>query len=170
MGLTLVKEKTATASTSALPPELGQVLSSLRVLLPQAGDLLPDDDAILLHLWPRDCVSDPKQVPILVRRLLALGYLRKVIVGREAHLCLAQDPALPQASAETAIQTESHEQSAPQIDAKQERDHAEQRLFQLQMISDVETERVLLYRVAIVIELLALLTLLRQLLLYYLAL
>ena len=44
----------------------------------------------------------------------------------------------------------------------------EQERFQLQLGIDVEAERVLLFRVGIVLELLALLTLLRQILLTYL--
>lgn len=169
--VTLQHERTSQAD-AALPAELRPIVAALRRLLPEPGDLLPADDQIILRLWPRDLEIDCTQVPSLLDRLVVLGVLRRVIIGREAHLCLSRVPnrAKESGPAAATIQISAPSQSEATQEDPQEEKNAEHRLFQLQMTADVETERVLLFRVGIVLEFLGLLTLLRQILLWYLAL
>lgn len=184
MRLALLDSAPKSQAEAALPAELRPMLSVLRELLPEPGDLLPAEDDIVMRLWPRDHGIDPRQVPSLLRRLVALGFLRRVVLGREVHLCLHKErqesgapPKESSAAAATTdspspaqIQAQAEGEKHPSAPAIGEEKSAEHRLFQLQMIADVETERVLLFRVGIVLELLALLTLLRQILLFYLSL
>lgn len=141
---------------AGLPAELAAALATLRLLLPQPGDLLPEDPQIISRQWPRDSVIDAGLAPRLLDRLIALGQVRRVILGQERYLCL----------------TASREPAPPRVAAQPEggEDAENQKRFQLQMIADVESERILLFRVGIVLELLALLVLLRHCLLWYLAL
>lgn len=173
MRLVLLPPSDKDQAEPTLPDELRPVLATLRELLREPGDLLPADDDIVVRQWPRDAKVDPKQVPGLLRRLVALGVLRKVVLGREVHLCLAANTgavSLPQASPDATPDGAGPAKSETHDDESSDAKTAEQRLFQLQMIADVETERVLLFRVGIVLELLFLLTLLRQIVLWYLAL
>lgn len=139
-----------------LPAELAAALSTLRALLPQPGDLLPEDPQIISRQWPRDSEIDAGIAPRLLGRLTALGQVRRVILGQERYLCLAgsREPV----PLRVAPQPEGGE------------DSENQKRFQLQMTADVESERILLFRVGIVLELLALSVLLRHCLLWYLAL
>ena len=84
-------------------------------------------------------------------------------MGSERHLCLA-DPAIAAAPAMRLVPNDAP--SAP----KPDEDIDEQTRFQLQLVADVESERILLYRVGIVLEFLAMVTLLRHCLLWYLGL
>ena len=133
--------------------------------MPQPGDLLPCEPLVILRQWPSSSATPAPQVLRRLQQLLALGLLRQVILGCERYYCLAATgPAIssPQVEAEPERPAPAPEPAAkPPLDPEQER-------FQLQLSIDVEIERVLLFRVGIVLELLALLTLLRQILLTYL--
>jgi hypothetical protein len=169
MRLTLLHNDQKPPPQEAIADELRPILSTLRTLLPEPGDLLPADDAIIMRQWPRDEGIDVSQVPALLARLVSIGLLKRVVIGREAHLCLCRAPAV--VKKESPIeQTKSPTENPPDEAPKTAPASAEHRLFQLQMIADVETERVLLFRVGVVLELLGLITLLRQILLWYLAL
>ena len=158
------KESAESPQGSAMPAELAAALDSLRTLLPQPGDVLPDDLDIITRLWPRDSRIEARSARAVLQRLLAVGLLRRVVIGSERYLCLAKDPE-PVSPAVTARPSAATEKLPRLLDEEEQ-----QKLFQLQLVADVETERILLFRVGIVLELLALLTLLRHALLRYWAL
>lgn len=143
----------------ALPAELHAALTGLKCLMPHPGDMLPADPEILQRLWPRSSELQPASAVRLIERLQALGLVRRLIVGREPHLCLGESLPPPMA----ALQESST--ARPQPEAA---DLAANHHFQLQLAMDVESERILLYRVGIVLALLGLFVLMRHCLLWYL--
>jgi hypothetical protein len=145
-----------------------------------------------MRQWPSGTGSELAEVPQRLQRLLALGLLRRVIIGRERHLCLdrgsAASPAQPTAAVpptplppnpvppdpvplDPAPTSSAAPSSALAAATPIPKEAAEEhRRFRTQLLADVESERVLLFRVGIVLELLGLLTLLRHILLWYLTL
>ena len=154
-------------AVAELPPELAATMETLQALLPQPGDLLPCEPVVILRQWPATSATPAPQVLRRLQQLVALGLVRQVILGCERYFCLA---ATPPAISSPPTETDPRQAApapAPPPAAKPPPD-PEQERFQLQLRIDVEAERVLLFRVGIVLELLALLTLLRQILLTYL--
>lgn len=187
MRLSVVAPSAEAPIAVALPPDLTQTLQTLRLLLPAPGDLLPEDPQIVMRQWPSGTGVDLAEVPQRLQRLLALGLVRRVIIGRERHLCLDRgdasgptllEPAAPSNPAPASPTTKSPAPAnpapanpAPAAPAAVPTESSEEhRRFRTQLLADIETERVLLFRVGIVLELLGLLTLLRHILLWYLAL
>lgn len=154
-------------AVAELPPELAATMETLQALLPQPGDLLPCEPVVILRQWPATSATPAPQVLRRLQQLVALGLVRQVILGCERYFCLAATaPAISSPPTETEPR-QAAPTPAPPPAAKPPPD-PEQERFQLQLGIDVEAERVLLFRVGIVLELLALLTLLRQILLTYL--
>jgi hypothetical protein len=182
MRLSVVPPAAESPIAVTLPADLTQTLQTLRLLLPAPGDLLPEDPQIVMRQWPGGSGVDLAEVPQRLQRLLALGLVRRVIIGRERHLCLergdvksptAQEPAAPSSPATpnpAAPNPATPNPATPLPGTSPTEASEEKRRFRAQLLADVETERVLLFRVGIVLELLGLLTLLRHILLWYLAL
>ncbi|MEM1414656.1 MAG: hypothetical protein AAGH15_07140 [Myxococcota bacterium] len=114
-----------------------EVLDALRPHL--EGGLVPDDPALLRLLCP---ALPPEPLGPALDHLLARGRLRRLVVGTEPHLAFGQGA-----------------EGAP---ASGERDDA----FELEVATDVEVERVVLWRVACVVLGLGALALTRELLLH----
>lgn len=152
-----------------LSPELAATMETLQALLPQPGDLLPCEPVVILRQWPATSATPAPQVLRRLQQLVALGLVRQVILGCERYFCLAATaPAISSPPTETEPRQAAPAPAPPPAPAAKPPPDPEQERFQLQLAIDVEAERVLLFRVGIVLELLALLTLLRQILLTYL--
>lgn len=158
----------------------------MRQILAESGPLLPHDSGLLVVLWPTSTPPTPASLSGHVDALLHRGLLRRVIVGTEPHL------ALPRPSRE--LEGYEHELSSPNssnnpttewpnTDAGTKElavppsqppsesttlstEQSDDKAFGLRLEIDTETERVLLYRVAVVLMAIGSLTILREWVLY----
>ncbi len=143
-----------------------RLLEVVRRLAIVPSGLAPASARVLSGLWPRDMAPAPP-LPRLegaLTRLVTSGSLRRVVVGVEPHLTLPEPGGAPHTSAAWS-----------QAPAQERRTHAmalaepdEQVAFDLQVAVDVEHERVLLFRVLLVLEAVGAFVLARELLLAWL--
>ena len=105
-------------------------------ILAQTRRIVPDDPAILALIWPWEPPSTHALRDTL-DQLIAQGELRRVHIGEEAHLVLR------------GVHSEEGERDS----------------FSLLVETDVEHERVMLYRAVIVLEVIGLLVLVREVML-----
>lgn len=171
---------------SSEPPD--QVYERLRPHLTQG--LLPADPALLAIIVPG--LPEPGALRVALDRLVASGRLRRVLIGAEAHLLDGAGPMpapvqhapvpmpsqmhVPQMIPHTApVQVQGHSMVAPpatmvapvapSLDPQpkpSETVAGGDMDFELEVAIDVETERAVLWRVALVVAALGLLALLRQ--------
>jgi hypothetical protein len=149
------KGRSASQSDSVDP-----LLTALRARLRAPGDLIPDDAGIVRGLLSDAVTCDEAELRVRLDHLADRGWLRQVVVGRERHLALGQpppttsEPAQP-ASADPAPASAASDKPAPEVEAPADDG------FQLRVEIDIETERVLLYRVGLVVSALVAIVLLR---------
>lgn len=128
------------------------------------GNVLPADPAVLAAVWPTAPRPQVRDIASAVDALIADGAVRRIVLGAEPHLV-----AVPRNDAEVS-RCSTMEQSAepppapapprpvePPVDLADERDA-------LALAIDVEQERLVLYRVAIVVQVVLALVFLRGLL------
>ena len=119
---------------------LGEILSDPSMVIP--------DDLVLIQSLTNDyeCTRDD------LSELIESGWLRRVVVGREPHLALNSRKMC------TSVPVpRSSDFATPENDA-----------FRQRVLLDVESERIVLYRVVIVVQAIAAMVLTRSLLLYWL--
>lgn len=130
-----------------LPADLAAVLAELERIAGGIDQPVVDDPAMLHSLWTS---GFPPPVHILadsLDRLVALRYVRRVFIGSEPHLVVGDRPVVQR----------RHSSDVGVFPSR------EDELFRLELASDIEHEKVILYRVVLVLEGLAALLLLRQL-------
>jgi len=115
-----------------------------------ASGLLPADPVLLAMLVPG--LPEPARLDAALQRLVAQGRLRRIHIGAEAHLLDAKREG----------RVPPLEGAAPMAEPPADTSESESMDFELEVSIDVETERGVLWRVALVITSLALLALLRQ--------
>ena len=131
--------------------QLHDVRQGLEELLSSQGMLVPADCDLLFELWPSSGICPEKSIlRMCIDQLISDGEYRKVIVGREAHLTLGNKRKI----AKQIQQTQSNEIHEPE--------DVDSQLFNLQVSIDVEHERVLLYRILLVLGGIGALLLLRE--------
>ena len=152
------------------PPDL--VYESLKPHLAQG--LLPADPELLVILVPG--LPESEALTKALASLVAGGRLRRIMVGAEAHLvdatpsspvtrrgegASAADPSPAQARVPAPHPTPPEPDNPPPAAERPASDSSDMD-FELEVAIDVETERGVLWRVALVVAALALLALLRQ--------
>lgn len=151
---------------SSEPPD--QVYERLRPHLTQG--LLPADPALLAIIVPG--LPEPGALRVALDRLVASGRLRRVLIGAEAHLLDGAGPMpAPVQHAPVPMPSQVAPPAtvvapvAPSLDPQpkpSETVAGGDMDFELEVAIDVETERAVLWRVALVVAALGLLALLRQ--------
>jgi|GEM_PF-4831235 len=167
-------------TTRLVPAELEDILDSFAVLFDLVGPVLALDFPLLTRLWRRHVGAVPDDFEGAVRRALRLGYLRRVVVGVEPHILAGSSTPPPRpsldetAEPETRLETRTPAQPDDSAAAPTRNDSAsaearelEEAAFRLQLAIDAETEKLLLFRVAVVLEVIAGLTLARELALWF---
>jgi len=104
-----------------------------------------------------------------IEALVALGVLGRVISGGRSHLAWMNDGVLKDPPSQSLITVENSSlvDSDQDINKRSEKDIETNDLFKLDVQLDMEHEKLLLYRSLIVVEGIAGLLLLRQMLLWY---
>lgn len=147
-----------------LAPDLAALLDVLHRYLRQPGDLLPADPVILSRLWGDGAPTPPLEVGSRLEALVGLGLVRRIFVQREPHIALPRAHQATPAERPEAPVAEPRATIAPSSSTERSAD------FERLVTLDVERERVLLYRIAIVLEVLVAAVLLRALALTWLGL
>jgi hypothetical protein len=171
--VTRASDAGATPSDSR-PPEhavlaTARLLATLRGLLRTPASLLPGDPVILQYLIGRAQWPDANALRMQLAALIRAGELRCVYIDREPHLALPRESSaadgddmhaanqlatVPPAESRATIIEQPVPNALPDGAASD---------FQLRVEVDIETERVLLYRVALVVSGIVALVLLRAL-------
>lgn len=133
----------ASPARLGVPRDLSPVHAALSEVIGQAQGLVPEDAVILAKLWPPGFAKAPGTLAADIDRLVHLGLVRRVFIGAEPHLLLP--PAAPPERSKQA----SKEQ------APLAAEDPERQVFELQVRVDTETEGVLLYRVLLVVLVIA---------------
>lgn len=158
-------------SKRPLSADAEAVLAAVSDLAHSPGSLVPCDSQLLRALWP-STVPPATSVENGLRELLQAGLLRQVVVGTAAHVTAATPgPAATQAgSTSTQVGPElAPTPTAPAVPPRDDRrladtpDLLDERLFELGVAVDAETERLLLYRLLLVLEAVAGVMMLREL-------
>lgn len=125
----------ASPARLGVPRDLAPLHAALCEVLAQAQGLVPEDSTVLTKLWPPGFSKSLGTLEADIERLVHLGFVRRVFIGTEPHLLLppSTTPERPQ------------EQSTGKAD------DPERQVFELQVRVDTETERVLLYRVFLIV-------------------
>lgn len=143
------------------PPDL--VKTSLLEALEAHSGLLPDDLELLLRVLPPPGVAytSGPQLRAAVRALVSEGLIRRIFLGPEPHLVLAVRGPPPLVGAPPSLSPVPPHLQSPQEPAH-DRANDTNLGFELQVAVDVEGERLLLFRVLLVLGLIGLLLLLRE--------
>lgn len=119
--------------------EPSNVLEHLRGLLKATGDVVPDDTDILRRLLrDQGLVITAVDLGTELDELVKSGHVRRVVIGCERHIALG----VAETTSERAPALGSVTPAAVAIGRED---------FDAELAIDVETERLLLYRVAVVI-------------------
>ena len=146
---------------------LDSVEIGLQSLFRRLGPLIPADPHVLATLWPDRRPPVVDELAEGIARQVALGRLRIVHLGDEPHLT-----PLSRYETATADRTEMEQLRAPRELARgsaaralqaPRSDDARDDVQQLELAIDAEHERVVLYRVLIVMEVIGLLLFARTL-------
>jgi hypothetical protein len=131
----------ATPARLGVPRDLAAPYAALCEVLTQTQGLVPEDPSVLAKLWPPGFAKSLGlgTLEADIERLVHLGFVRRVFIGTEPHLLL---PAAP--GPDLAKRAEP----APTAAASED---PERQVFELQVRVDTETERVLLYRVLLIV-------------------
>lgn len=130
-----------------LPADLAAVLLELERIAGGSDQPVVDDPVMLHSLWTSRFPPPVHTLADALDRLVALRYIRRVFIGSEPHLVVGRRP----------IVQRRHSPDGEALPSMQDE------LFRLELASDIEHEKVILYRVVLVLEALVALLLLRQL-------
>ena len=147
-----------------------EVQRTLHELLLTKGDLIPCDLVLLRELWPAER-SFPKDevVTEAIQHLVAERIrFRQVVVGREYHIARGSTRSQSRNQKKDQKSPPDSDKSAPESDENHTSTLSFSEEFDLQIAVDVEHERVLLYRVLVMMELIAAFLLLREGILWWL--
>jgi hypothetical protein len=121
------------------------------VTLVQTQVVVPYDNQILATLMPASVRVD--QIASAAEQLVATNVLRVVVIGRQRHLAVVADQPHELTS---GVSNRNSSVSSAENHTKMEHDS------KLEIATDAETERLMLYRVALVFLVVIALLLLRQ--------
>lgn len=136
----------ASPARLGVPRDLAPLHAALCELITRAEGLAPEDTAVLTKLWPAGFSRPLGTLSSDIERLIHLGLVRRVFIGTEPHLVLPEAAAQEPVAAERTlgISTDTEKANDPERD-----------VFELQVRVDTETEGVLLYRVLLVVLVIA---------------
>jgi hypothetical protein len=120
--------------------DVTRTLQAMRGVLRGSGDLLPDDEAIVGAVLGAALGAERAGLRAHLDALVQQGLLRRVFVGSEGHLALASSPREP--AAPGGVRDPALDPAPAPLDVE---------IFQTRLKIDMESERVLLYRVGIVV-------------------
>lgn len=134
----------------------GGTLEFLQSLCKESGDILPDDVDILLRLAPHETLLHAERLRQDIDQLVRGGQLRRIVVGHQFHLAFGpgefRGEMIP-AGEPTPFGPDSGAIRDAVCREPVHRDVEAQEAaeFDLMIALDIETERILLYRVSLVI-------------------
>jgi len=136
----------ASPARLGVPRDLAPLYAALSELITRAEGLAPEDSTVLTKLWPAGFSKPLGTLRSDIERLVHLGLVRRVFIGTEPHLVLPAFATQEPVAAERAlgVSTDTAKANDPERD-----------VFELQVRVDTETEGVLLYRVLLVVLVIA---------------
>ena len=148
------REELRPAGVAPAGDDVTRTLQAIRGVLRSSGDLVPDDEAIVGAVLGAAIGAERDGLRAHLDALVQQGLLRRVFVGREGHLALVSSPRPP--AARVAPPGTAPAPPPPTLEVV---------VFQTRLKIDLETERVLLFRVSIVVFTILAFVLLRAVLL-----
>lgn len=128
------------------------VLRCLSEMILTDADMLPADPSLLRAIWPAGTVPpDTRALGQSLRRLVAAGRLRQLVVRREPHVALPASysegpPFFTRAEPGKGVGPSER----PEPTAELDKEVADE--FDLELALDIEHEKLLLFRVIVIVE------------------